>query len=245
MSTMRNFFRRFKGLNNAFAPASRLLRGLPAVTEAAITHAEIRELVGIPDPVILEIGCNDGRDTLRFLEVFEQPRVYCFEPDPRAVKRFQHAVGDRDDVQLFELALGHKQGQTDFHMSSGNESEEWPEGWDFSGSIRRPAKHLELHPWCRFDQVITVEITTLDHWCIEQGIQQIDFIWMDVQGAEIDVIRGGSAALSKTRFLYTEYSDLELYAGQASLIELVRALEGFKIMTRYPHDILLKNKSLA
>jgi len=244
MSTMRNFFRRFKGLEHALAPARRLLRGLPPVTQTAITHAEIRERVGIPNPVILEIGCNDGRDTLQFLQVFEQPCVYCFEPDPRAAKRFQDAVGDRDEVQLFELALGHKQGQTAFHMSSGKESEEWPEGWDFSGSIRKPAKHLEVHPWCRFDRVISVEITTLDKWCAEQGVEKIDFIWMDVQGAEIDVIRGGSAALAKTRFLYTEYSDLELYAGQANLIDLLKALNGFQVITRYPHDILLRNKYL-
>ena len=116
---------------------------------------------------------------LKFLEVFEQPRIFCFKPDPRAARQFRSAVGDRAEMQLSQLALGQDQGQTDFYMSSGNETEEWPEGWDFSGSIRKPAKHLELHPWCRFDQVIPAEITTLDLWCAEQDIDKsISSGWM-------------------------------------------------------------------
>ena len=68
-----------------------------------------------------------------------------------------------------------------------------------------------------------------------------DSIKLDVQGAELDIFRGGKNALSKTRFIYTEYSNIEIYEGQANLPELLKHLKNFKIIIRYQNDVLLKN----
>lgn len=92
--------------------------------------------------------------------------------------------------------------------------------------------------------MVTVTTTTLDCWCSEHGIEVVDFIWMDVQGAEADVFKGGPATLSRTRFLYTEYADRELYEGQLDLRRLLKTLRGFRILTRYPGDVLLANRRL-
>ena len=116
-----------------------------------------------------------------------------------------------------------------------------PEGWDLSGSIKKPKLHLITHPSITFDQSITVKTSTLDDWCNDHSIEVIDFIWMDVQGAELDIFRGGKNALSKTRFIYTEYSNIEIYEGQANLPELLKHLKNFKIIIRYQNDVLLKN----
>ena len=87
--------------------------------------------------------------------------------------------------------------------------------------------------------------STLDTWCDKHDIREIDFIWMDVQGAEIDVFKGGVNTLSKTRFIYTEYSDRELYEGQWNLRKMMKLLKDFDIAIRYPGDVLLKNKKLV
>ena len=68
---------------------------------------------------------------------------------------------------------------------------------------------------------------------------------MDVQGAEGDVIKGASKTLQKTRFLYTEYNNNELYEGQPFLKSLLALLQSFKVVTRYPEDVLLKNMKIA
>jgi hypothetical protein len=84
----------------------------------------------------------------------------------------------------------------------------------------------------------------LDDWCGENNIDRIDFIWMDVQGAEGDVIAGASRILKKTRFLYTEYSNNELYEGQLSLKQLLARLPLFDVLATYPGDVLLKNRTI-
>ncbi len=219
------------------------LKGEPPLTDSSITKEFICRLISRPDPTILEIGCNDGSNTLWFLEVFDSPKIFCFEPDPRAASRFRQKIGERPEVSFYEYAIGNKDGEETFYMSGGQETEEMPEGWDYSGSIRKPKNHMLVHPWCKFEKNIIIQTKTLDTWCTEQGIDRIDFIWMDVQGAEIDVIRGGRNALRKTRFLYTEYNNKELYEGQLSLKQLLKELAEFEVVVRYPDDILLRNKT--
>lgn len=235
-------------LKKFLRPLYDFVLGLPPVSHDEMTKELVRECVGRPDPTILEIGCNDGEHTLWFLEIFENPTVHCFEPDPRAAARFKNRIGQRSNVSLYEIALSDRNGEVAFYQSGGLPSEQLtnalPEGWDLSGSIRKPKHHLTMHPWATFERSITVRTATLDDWCAGRGIEKIDFIWMDVQGAEIDVIRGGKSTLAKTRFVYSEYSNFELYQGQATLRQLLQQLKGFQPLVRYPNDVLLANKQL-
>lgn len=222
------------------------LQGMPPISYSIISDEFIRECVGKEDPTILEIGSNDGSQALRFLEIFKNPRIYCFEPDPRAISRFKAKVGSRSNISFFEIALSNHNGEIEFHQSGGHLNKEqletMPNGWDLSGSIRQPKDHIIAHPWVKFDQIVKVSTSTLDTWCEQNGIGTIDFIWMDVQGAEIDVFKGGKKALRKTRFLYSEYNNRELYKGQLNLKQMIKFLNKFEVVIRYPNDILLKNK---
>ena len=224
------------------------LQGLPRPVGGAMTKEQIAQLLQKPDPVILEIGCNDGSNTLWFLELFQSPRVYCFEPEPRAIERFKERVGERANVTLVPIALSDRTGETTFHRSNGarpNAAQALPKGYDRSGSIRKPKEHLQVHPWVTFEETITVATSTLDAWAEREGIGTVDFIWMDVQGAERDVIEGGRRTLARTRYLYTEYASIELYEGQASLRQLVRLLPEFRLATRYRGDVLFAHRGLA
>lgn len=224
-------------------------------TAGALDPQELRRLIGRSDPVILDIGCNDGTHTAMFLDLFDRARVYSFEPDPRARRRYQTVVND-PRAQLFATAVGAVDGVTSFYPSDGAPAAEWaermPEGWDCSGSIRKPKQHLEVHPWCRFGEEIEVEVTRLDSWAIKQGITGVDFIWADVQGAEADLIEGARDTLRHTRFLYTEYSNRELYEGQSDLDRLLGMLPDFRVVHRYQGDVhqyqgdvLLRNQHLT
>lgn len=246
MELARRFLSHFPYIKFLLKSLYSIPQGLPPISYSEITDALLQECLGKSDPTILEIGCNDGGQTLWFLEIFENARIYCFEPDPRAIVRFNERVGQRPNVKLFEIALSDQDGNIPFFQSDGYRDDrmeiDMPKGWDLSGSIRQPKDHLQLYPWVTFGQCITVMTTTLDTWCAQNNIKDIDFIWMDVQGAEIDVINGGMNALNRTHFIYMEYSDMEMYEGQNSLKQLLTHLKNFKILIRYPNDVLLRNK---
>ncbi len=225
-------------------------KSLPPVTPGVFNPAYLRQLVGNSASVILEIGANDGSHTLQFLDLFPHARIYAFEPDPRAFAKFKARVVD-PRVFAFEMAIGAEDGEAEFHVSSGLPPDLSPEdainyaqGWDQSGSLRAPKTHRTVWPWCKFEQKITVPVRRLDSWARENGVERIDLIWADTQGAEGDLVAGGIDTLSRTRFLFTEYSNDEWYEGQPDLRKLTAMLPGFDILHRFSMDVLLENTAL-
>lgn len=215
------------------------------ITPGALTAAEIRQRVGKDDPVIIEVGANCGQTTVELLKAMPGATIFAFEPDPRAIAKFRDAIHS-PRVHLFECAIGAVNGTVDFHQSSGAEHlADYAQGWDQSGSIRRPSSHLKVWPWVRFERQITVPIMTLDAWSERENVDMADFIWADVQGAESDLVEGATKFLRSSRYFYTEYSNDEWYEGQITLAALMARLPDFALVRRYPMDALFENKNLA
>ncbi|NBX26528.1 MAG: FkbM family methyltransferase [Planctomycetes bacterium] len=221
---------------------------LPLPRAQPLGDAELVKLIGRRDPVILDIGCNDGHEVLRFLELFPACRVHAFEPDPRPRARFERTIRN-SRAKLWPLAMGATDGEAEFHVSSGDPSALGHQDparppWDQSGSLRKPAKHLAVFPWVKFESTVRVQTMRLDTFAAQRKLRRVDFIWADVQGAEADLIAGATETLRITRFLYTEYNDTELYQGQVDLRGLLQLLPDFELVERFPNDVLLRNRTL-
>jgi len=216
-------------------------------TPGRLEVSEIRaRYVDRDDAVILDIGANDGTHTGKFLDCFPRATVYCFEPDQRAAARWRNRITS-PRAHLFECALGSFEGDADFYVSSGQPPRK-PQVTDFdqAGSLRQPKTCLERWRWLKFKEPTRVQVRTLDGWAREQGVDWIDFIWADVQGAESDLIDGGRATLRNVGYFYTEYSDAEWYEGQATLAQIIERLkEDFDPLVRWHADVLFRNKRLA
>jgi FkbM family methyltransferase len=207
-------------------------------------YLDVLELDLPPAPLILECGANDGSETLKFLRRWPDAKIFCFEPEPRAIEQWRSNVKDTR-AELFEFALGKSDGSAEFYRSSGTCPFMGHEGdWNKSGSIREPLAHKEIWPWVKFDEQIEVSVRSLDSWAEEKQLGIVDFMWADVQGAEEDLIKGGMKTLSKTRYFYTEFYDIEVYRGQAGLAKILESLKGWRIIRRFPTDVLLINDNL-
>ena len=197
------------------------------------------------------MGANHGQHTLLFLQTFPTTRIHAFEPDPRAIEAVRRSVTDRR-VTLLELALGATNGRAQFHVNGGlppsaspQLKADYPKGWDQSGSLRTPKTHATKWPWCTFPRTIKVEVRTLDTWSAKHEPGPIDFIWADVQGAEGDLVAGGRDTLARTKPVYTECFDDELYEGAPTRVALLDMLPGFEVVKLYESDILLRNAALT
>lgn len=195
------------------------------------------------EPLFFEVGANDGQDTQRLN--LSCKNLHVFEPDVRAFAKLtkRKFLGG---VFLNNIALGSCVGSAQFHVSSGCRPYKYDYSvdgeWDKSGSLRAPKIHLKAHPWCKFDSTINVLVDTVDNYCQVKGIKIIDFLWADVQGAEEDLIRGGASMLGSgaIKYFYTEYSDAQLYDGQLTFNELCALLKGYKVVHRFPGDVLFE-----
>jgi FkbM family methyltransferase len=206
---------------------------------------EIKHMLGKDNPIILEIGTNDGEDSEDFVNTFKDIQLYCFEPDPRAIQRFKNRMSKYSNYKLYEMAISNNNGEIDFHLSGGNNpGMPWYGDWDKSSSIKKPKLHLLQHRWCNFNNIIKVETKRLDDWFNEEKLESIDFIWVDVQGAEKELIEGAKETLKKTRYLYTEFDDSELYEGQPNLEQILKMLPDFKFVKFVENNVLLKNAKI-
>ena len=234
-----------------FAQLITMSSPLPPIINAEISPNYIRQLVGADARVILDIGAHHGWHTAAFEKMFSDAIIYAFEPDPRAIAKFSANINSAR-VRLFKVAIGAVDGKAEFHVSSGlppdidpvSAAIVYPLGWDQSGSLRAPKRHKEKWPWCTFESTTTVAVRALDSWATDNAIEKIDFIWADMQGAEGDLLTGGQNTLARTRYLYLEYSNEEIYEGEPTLQMLLDMLPNYSIVIRYPGDVLLKNMHL-
>lgn len=194
---------------------------------------EISRLFRSEEPlVILDIGACEGEDTIRYARHFPRARLFAFEPLPanQALVRanFSHHAIDR--AELVPLALSDRAGEAVFHVSSGQPPEKFAgKDWNYgnkSSSLLPPAKAAPMYGWLKFNETIAVHTDTLDHFCAERGLGRIDFIHMDVQGAEHLVLGGAAATLPRVTAIWLEVSRRENYQGQmldTAIIRFMRA----------------------
>jgi FkbM family methyltransferase len=188
---------------------------------------------GADSKLFLELGSHQGTDTAWLAEV-PGATVHAFEPDPR------NSQPPRANVAIHRAALWDRDGRGPLILSR----EGWGREWTYSSSLRRPKNHLQRFP-VTFGDAVEVELVALDTFSRRHGVELVDLIWADVQGAEGDLVRGGATTLRNTRYLYTEYSNDELYEGQATLAELLALLPDFRVLELWPDDVLLENRRLA
>jgi len=202
----------------------------------------------IENPIVFEIGSHIGIDSEKISEIVGS-KIYGFEPDPR---NLEILTSKRSEFfhEISTLAISNNDGKSNFYLSSGTAPEEYEDedmnrDWSASNSLKLPRKHLDLHQWCKFDWCIEVETIKLDTYCKNKNIDHIDFIWMDVQGAEDLVIEGMGDFKNNIRFIYTEYNNDDLYDGSPTLEKIVSMLgEGWSIEKVYENDVLLKNNNI-
>jgi len=204
------------------------------------------------NPVIFEFGTCDGQHTNVMCSILKQMnkqfKYHAFEGDYRIIPRFWEINNNHvNEVILNHAAIGNADGEVTFNLSGGFETREghFKQAFYGSSSIRKPKKTLEYWPDMTFEES-KVKCYKFDTYYNQVNPGIIDFIWADIQGAEGDLIDGGQEALSKTRYLYTEYSNDELYEGEIALDEIIKKLPGnWSVVENYGSDVLLKNESFS
>ena len=136
-----------------------------------------------PGMTVLDIGAHHGFYTLlASVRVGREGRVIAFEPSPRERERLGRHIrfNKCKNVQVEPVALGNVAGRSDFFIVEGYS--------DYCNSLRPPAVEEQT-------RTIQVDVTSLDEYLSRSRIVEVDFIKLDVEGAELDVLRGAKSIL--------------------------------------------------
>ncbi len=203
-----------------------------------IQNELLRYLSGIDDLIIFDIGACEGEETIKYSRLFPDSKIYSFEPIPSNYKKSIQNLSEYNitNACLYEVALSDSTGEADIFVSEGHpEYLKKTEDWDYGNksSSLLPAQELtNYYKWLNLSNTMKVKTLTLYDFCIFNGIKKIDFIHMDVQGAELIVLEGAREYLDKIKMIWLEVGIVELYKGQPlknSVIEFLNN-NGFEII---------------
>jgi FkbM family methyltransferase len=174
---------------------------------------------------ILDIGGCEGEESIRYSRIFPFSSIYIFEPLPENQKLITGNLEKYkvENVILMPVAVSDEKGISEFHVSSGHPDHESNElDWNFgnkSSSLLSPEKENN-QKWLLFDKQINVNTLTLHSFFVENKIDEVDFVHMDVQGAELKVLMGAKDCMKKIKAIWLEVADIELYKGQPLRVDI-------------------------
>lgn len=203
-----------------------------------IKNELLHYLSEIDDLVIFDIGACEGEDTIKYSKLFPNSKIYSFEPIPNNYKKAIKNLSDYNvtNASLYEIALSNSTGEADIFVSEGHpEYLQKTENWDYGNksSSLLPAKELvNYYKWLSLSNTLKIKTLTLFDFCTVNEIKKIDFVHMDVQGAELMVLEGAKEYLDKIKMIWLEVEAVELYKDQPLKNSVVQFLNnnGFEII---------------
>jgi FkbM family methyltransferase len=142
---------------------------------------------------LFDVGANIGQTALDMNRYFPKADIHSFEPIDGTFLELRRNVSHLKNVHPHQLALGRSRGSIAIEIQDCSEL----------NSLRFAAKASSASK-----KVQRVEIETLDQFCLKHGIDSVDVLKTDAQGADLEVMEGGDGLLSSNRvgFIYAEVS---------------------------------------
>jgi len=135
---------------------------------------------------VFDVGAHVGGWSEAVVKLNPQVALHAFEPGAKSFAALAQR-GLPAGVRLNRLALGATSEQRALYSFGGHQ--------ELSSLYAREA--IDGYPVDRSDASETVTVTTLDAYCAQHGVAEIDFLKIDAEGHDLQVLRGGRGMLAR------------------------------------------------
>lgn len=173
--------------------------------------------------MVLDVGASVGNYGKRIREAGYEGPICSFEPLSAAFRQLERNTAGDPLWQCRNLALGPEPGTAEINVAGNSES---------SSLLAMEERHEQAAPSSVYIGTETVEVTTLDAvWDEVAGDAKRPFLKLDVQGYELETLRGGSNVLARLYGVQAELSLVPLYEGGPLWLEVVQFMSdhGFHV----------------
>ena len=191
---------------------------------AAVEHKE--GLGTLELRTVVDVGANRGQFALFALHTYPGAKVISLEPLAVPAARFRGVFANEPRVTLHNVALAPESGESTMHVSGHDDS---------SSLLPITATQEELFKGTSEVGTEKVRTALLSDVIDGSQIEAPALLKLDVQGYELQALRGCGELLEKFAYVCAEGSFIELYEGQVLAEELVAWLgdRGFELIRRY------------
>ncbi|QDQ42877.1 FkbM family methyltransferase [Methylacidiphilum kamchatkense Kam1] len=210
-------------------------RGAIHRVAAGIEHEKFLKRL-IDCKTVVDIGANRGQFALVARHYLPNAMIYSFEPLPKPASVFQSIFKNDPQVILFTGGVGSVVGKFPMNVSQKDDS-----------SSLLPISKLQesFFPGTRKKEEVLVEIAPLDHWIKEDQIYPPALIKIDVQGYELEVLKGIKNFLDHFKYIYIESSFYELYVGQPLADDIINFLYSKQFRFRGIYNLVYDSEKNA
>jgi FkbM family methyltransferase len=195
-------------------------RTLQIVPLGSLLSEDVRRRLPCEDiRLIFDVGGNVGQSTKGFLVNYPNAAIYSFEPSPNTFSKLRSATQHISRVQAYNLALGDRAAILRFDCNNSA-----------SESHHIAANQLDT-------TLPSVHVSTIADFCVEHNISHIDYLKIDTEGYDLNVLAGAASMLrtSAIGLVVVECSmnpDNEFHTAFSKVYDLM-SLNGYRLFGIY------------
>ncbi|RPH04824.1 MAG: FkbM family methyltransferase [bacterium TMED46] len=180
-------------------------------------YKDQRELLkNIESGIIFDLGAHNGDTAKLYQSYFPKYKIYSFEPSPKSYDYLSSRFIDNPNINIINQAMGCKNETRKLYLSN----------FPNLNSLHKPNERS----WgFKDEKSIDVETITLDDFCSVKKINHIDILKLDVQGSELDILKGGIKYLAagKISLINIEWQVVPLYENHHKYYKIAEFLANY------------------
>ena len=181
-------------------------------------ESEILNYLNKENKIIFDVGCFRGNFTKNIIKNENKhglkSRFFLFDPNPNVKNYLNQFLKNNEKIKYFNLALDNSNTKKKFTLNqffeSSGSSLISAHKEDKMYNLSRKAFMQITQPFKKIKDYTEIEVQTqtLDNFCKDNNIQNIDLLKLDTDGNEFEVLKGAENLLSKNKIklIYTEIS---------------------------------------
>lgn len=180
------------------------------------SYRVVAELVGKPDPVVIDGGAHLGDMVEKFGAHLPQAEFHCFEPDPELGEILIQKYSGNPRVNVIQAALGERPGKARFNINTSRPT----------NSLLDAADDLQsdLIRLCDPVKQVEVAVTTIDEYSQTKAINRVDLIKLDLQGYDYLALQGARSTLVNVKIVLVEILFANIYQGGGTFQDILNLM---------------------
>lgn len=188
-----------------------------------ISVEELSNIWNVCPRGVIHVGAHEAEEAQDYSEFNWGPTQW-IEALPEKISLLKAKLADTSDL-VFEATVWSEAGVRK-ELIVSNKS--------MSSSLLKFAKHGQLYP--KVVEVSKIDVTTVTLDKLLLGKINADFLNLDIQGAELEALKGFSSGIKEMKWIYTEVNKKEIYENCAKVSEIDSFLSSYnfsRIATRW------------
>ena len=177
------------------------------------------------NPIIVDVGANEGQSIQRFKNLFEDPIIHSFEPIKEEFEKIKNKYQYDKNIFLNNYALGELENEKEFNITKKTGNSSFNNVTKGTKWLKARSEEFKTTQDGYVQEKRNIKIDTLENYFLKNNLKKIDLLKIDTQGYEDKILEGSlnlikenkiDSVLTEIMFddvydKYFSFSDLERY----------------------------------